>query len=210
MASDYSNAAWFYDNLSRVVFGQALVRAQTRFLSAIPAGANVLIAGGGTGKLLESIAAVHPQRLKITYAEISSKMIARARQRNAGQNEVTFVNDAVEHVAGQEVFDVVITPFLLDSLNPVIFPQVFNHMHQLLKPGGIWLNTDFQLTGKWWQKPLLKSMYFFFRLMGCTDTISLPQIANQFRQLDYDVVKEKGFYGDFILASVYEKQKIVI
>jgi len=205
VASDYSNAAWFYDNLSRIVFGQTLVEAQARFLSAIPADANVLIAGGGTGKLLESIAAIHPQGITITYAEISSKMMAHARQRNAGKNQVTFVNDAVEHVAGREVFDVVITPFLLDSLNPEIFQQVFDHMHQLLRPGGIWLNTDFQLTGKWWQKPLLKSMYFFFRLMGCTDTISLPQIAGSFNKRGYKALQEKAFYGDFILASVFEK-----
>lgn len=205
MASDYSNAAWFYDNLSHVVFGKALIKAQTHFLSAIPAGASVLIAGGGTGKVLESIAAVHPQGLKITYAEIASKMIARARLRDAGQNQVTFINDAVEHVTGREAFDVVITPFLLDSLNPGVFPQVFGHMHQLLKAGGIWLNTDFQLTGPWWQKPLLKSMYFFFRLMGCTDTVSLPQIAGTFREFGYRTAEEHAFFGDFILASVYQK-----
>lgn len=206
VASDYSNAAWFYDRLSRVVFGQTLVKAQIHFLSAIPPHSNILIAGGGTGQLLESIAAIHSQGLKITYAEISAKMIARAQRRNAGQNQVTFINEGVEHISADDKFDVVITAFLLDSLNPQIFSPVFYHMHSLLRLGGIWLNTDFQLTGKWWQKPLLKSMYFFFRLMGCTDTISLPQIARAFRRTGYEVVEERSFYGDFILASVYRKE----
>jgi hypothetical protein len=40
-------------------------------------------------------------------------------------------------------------------------PATFMHIHHMLKPGGMWLNTDFRLTGKWWQFVMLKSMLLF-------------------------------------------------
>ena len=69
-----------------------------------------------------------------------------------------FVNDAIENVVLSADFDVVITPFLFDNFTEQTLQKVFNHIHNSLKPGGIWLNADFQLTGKWWQNVLLKSM----------------------------------------------------
>ena len=136
MASNYDNSAWFYDRLSRVIYGRALIRSQVYLLQHIPAGATILIAGGGTGWILEEITKIHPSGLKITYAEISAKMMALSQKRNAGNNEVTFVNLPVENVQMPDQFDVVITPFLFDNFTEQTLQQVFGHIHQSLKPGG--------------------------------------------------------------------------
>ena len=72
MAANYDNSAWFYDRLSRLIYGKALVRSQVYLLRYIPAGSIILIAGGGTGWILEEISKLHPSGLKITYVEISS------------------------------------------------------------------------------------------------------------------------------------------
>src|SRR5665213_550548 len=98
MASNYDNSAWFYDRLSRVIYGRALIRSQVYLLPCIPAGATILIAGGGTGWILEEIANIYPSGLKIVYAEISAKMMAFSRKRNAGNNEVIFINLPVENI----------------------------------------------------------------------------------------------------------------
>ena len=37
MAANYDNSAWFYDRLSRVVYGRALIRSQVYLLRYIPA-----------------------------------------------------------------------------------------------------------------------------------------------------------------------------
>jgi hypothetical protein len=52
MPANYNNSAWFYDRLSRMVYGRALINAQVYLLQYVPAGASVLIAGGGTGWIL--------------------------------------------------------------------------------------------------------------------------------------------------------------
>jgi ubiquinone/menaquinone biosynthesis C-methylase UbiE len=203
MPSNYNNAAWFYDRLSRVVYGHALVKAQTHFLHLIPANAKVLIAGGGTGWILEEIIKQHPTGLDITYVELAEKMMAISKKRNTCVNSITYLNLPVEEANLQPNFDVIITPFLLDSLSPVNFDKVFSSLHNLLKSGGLWLNTDFQLTGKLWQPALLKSMYLFFRMIGCVENVALPVIRQAFIKAGYAVIDEQSFFGEFILAGAY-------
>lgn len=205
MAANYDNAAWFYDRLSRMVYGKALIKAQTQFLHLIPANGKILIAGGGTGWIIEELSKMHLSGLLINYVELSAKMMAKARNRNGADNIVTYINQPVEAANLPVDFDVVITPFLLDSLSPDVFDKVFDSLHHALKPGSLWLNTDFQLTGKWWQKLLLKSMYFFFRMIGCVDNVDLPLIKQRFAEAGYRVEQEKAFFGDFIGAAAYRK-----
>jgi ubiquinone/menaquinone biosynthesis C-methylase UbiE len=179
-------------------------KRKTHFLHLIPANANVLIAGGGTGWIIEEISKIHPVGLHITYVEISARMMALAKKHTTN-NVVTYVNAPVENAGLLADFDVMITPFLLDSLSPDIFNKVFDNLYDLLKPGGLWLNTDFQLTGKWWQKPLLNTMYFFFRTVGCVDSSILPDLKKAFANKEMKLFDEALFYGNFVAAGVYKK-----
>src|ERR1700756_5595140 len=165
MPANYNNSAWFYDRLSRLVYGKAMINAQRFLLTFIPSGSKVLIVGGGTGLILEQIAELHAGGLKITYVEIAPKMIAVAEKRHVGENAVVFINNAIENVCLQTDFDAVITPFLFDNFTQHNFGLIFEHIQAALKPGGFWLNCDFQRTGKWWQSVLLKTMFLFFRLI---------------------------------------------
>jgi ubiquinone/menaquinone biosynthesis C-methylase UbiE len=141
--------------------------------------------------------------LQITYVEIAVDMMALSKKRNTGSNEVIFINDAVENVNPDANFDVVITPFLFDNFTEETTGKVFNHLHKLLKPGGLWLNTDFQLTGKWWQGVLLTSMFLFFKMLCNIEASKLPDVEKQFEEHGYKVVDEKAFFGDFIISRVY-------
>lgn len=205
MPSNYDNAAWFYDRLSRLVYGDNLVKAQTALLHLIPEKAKILIAGGGTGWIIEEIAKIHPSGLTITYVEVSANMMALSKKRDPRHNLVTYINKPIEEADLSNDFDVVITSFLFDNFSPSTFKRVFNHLNLLLKPGGIWLNTDFQLTGKWWQGPLLKSMYLFFKLLGCMEAKNLADIKPYFQEAVYTVVSQVFFFGDFIASTAYRK-----
>jgi ubiquinone/menaquinone biosynthesis C-methylase UbiE len=205
MASNYDNSAPFYDGLSRMIFGKALVRAQVYLLQFIPANSKILIVGGGTGWILEEIAKVHPTGLAITYVEISANMLSLSRKRDVGDNQVTFINDAIENVALDEDYDVIITAFLFDNFTQDALPAAFEHIHRALKPKGLWLCTDFQITGAVWQRVLLKSMYLFFKLLCGIDTTTLPDIEGQFAQRHYKIKSAKAFFADFILSTQYQK-----
>jgi ubiquinone/menaquinone biosynthesis C-methylase UbiE len=205
MAPNYDNAAWFYDRLSRIVYGKALINAQLYLLPYVPENSNVLIVGGGSGWILEELSQLHSSGLSITYIEVSAKMMALSKQRNVGDNNVTYLNGAVEDIDLPGEFDVIITAFLFDNFNADTLQMVFNHLHQGLKKDGLWLNTDFQLTGKWWQNGLLKSMLLFFRILCHVEASTLPDIDGQFRNNGYQTFASNTFFGDFISSKAYQK-----
>lgn len=202
---NYDNAAPFYDRLSRLVFGKALVNAQVYLLKHIPPNSTILIVGGGTGYILEEITKQHPAGLKITYVEISAKMMALSQKRNYGRNEVNFINKPIQEAKLSQTFDVVITPFLLDNFTDKNLPTIFEPIHQRLKIGGLWFYTDFRLTGKLWQNLMLKSMLLFFKILCGVESWRLPNATGLFVRHKYSVIDEKGFYGNFIISRAYRK-----
>lgn len=205
MSANYNNSVWFYDFLTGLVFGKTLFRAQVYLLNNIKPGNKILIAGGGTGKILEAITSIHHAGLKITYVDVSEKMIAASNKRNTGKNKVTFINAAIESSKLPDNFDVVITPFLLDNFTEENLQKIFSRIDQLLLPGGLWLNTDFQLTGKRWQKIMAGSMLIFFRIICAIEAKKLPDIQNCFNNNGYRIVEQKTYWGDFIITTAYQK-----
>jgi ubiquinone/menaquinone biosynthesis C-methylase UbiE len=205
MSANYDNAAWFYDRLSRVVYGKALINAQLYILPYVPANSKVLIVGGGSGWILDELTHIHPSGLNITYVEISAKMMTLSQKRNIGGNTIIYLNSAIQDTTLPTDFDVIITAFLFDNFKPDTLKGVFDHIHRALKAGGVWLNTDFQLTGRWWQNALLKSMLLFFRALCNVEASTLPDIDGQFRLNGYKVFTSMNFFGDFISSKVYRK-----
>jgi ubiquinone/menaquinone biosynthesis C-methylase UbiE len=206
MAASFNNSAWFYDGLSRLVYGKAIINAQLYLLSFIKPGSNVLIVGGGTGWILDELTKLRPSGLQITYVEVAADMMALSRKRNTNDNIVIFINDAIENVNIAQQFDVAITPFLFDNFKEETLKTVFDQIHSLLKPTGLWLNCDFQLTGKWWQEILLKSMFLFFKTICGIEASKLPGIESCFTLNGYKVLDERMFFNDFIVARAYKKQ----
>ena len=202
---NYDKAASFYDKLSRLVFGDALVKAQVYLLKHIPANAKILIVGGGTGWILDEVTRVHSSGLDITYVEISINMMALSRKRDTGDNIIQFINKPIQTVVLPDDFDVVITPFLLDNFTDKNLPSVYNPIHHALKLGGLWLYTDFQLTGKLWQGIMLKSMLLFFKLLCGVESWRLPDAKGMFARHGYSVVDEKSFFGEFVVSRAYKK-----
>jgi len=205
MSASYDNSAWFYDKLSRLVYGRALVEAQVFLLQFIPPQSHVLIAGGGTGWILDEITKLQSSGLQITYVEVAPKMMVLSKKRNIGDNKVVFFTNPIEDVVLPADFDVVITPFLFDNFSEETLKKVFSHINAALKPGGLWLNADFQLGGKWWQQFLLKSMFGFFRLICNIEASQLPDIKKEFMKYGYTAVKQETFFGEFVVAEMYEK-----
>lgn len=204
MAANYNNSAWFYDRLSQLVYGRALINAQVYLLQFIKPGSKILIVGGGTGWILDEITKLHPSDIQITYAEVATNMITLSKKRNTGNNSVIFINDAIENIPLSADFDIVITPFLFDNFTDQTLQKVFTHIHSSLKPGGLWLNADFQLSGKWWQVVLLKAMFLFFRIICGIEASRLPAIEDQFEQHGYQTIAGQTFFGNFIISTAYK------
>jgi ubiquinone/menaquinone biosynthesis C-methylase UbiE len=206
--NNYDLTASFYDFLSRAVFFRAQLNAQIDQLPFIPAGSKVLIVGGGTGWILEELAKRHNGGLDITYMEISGKMLEKSKRRNLGENRVTFIRSGVETFNTATVFDVVQTGFLFDNFSDARIAQVFLKLHQLLRPGGLWLFSDFHFDpGKspFWQGILLKTMYFFFRSLAHVEADHLSDMMPYFEGKKYQLRTQEQYYRNFIQSKVFQK-----
>jgi len=203
--SNYNTIAWFYDRLASFIFGKTLINTQLFLVNAIPPASRILIVGGGTGWILEEIAALHPVGLSVTYIDSSSKMIALAKKRKCGANQVTFITGTIEAVKLTGPFDIILTPFLFDNFTNKTLQKIFAGINAHLKPKGLWLYCDFHNTEVFWQKFLLKIMYLFFRLFCGIEATRLPDADACFAANHFKIAKQKTFMNGFLRACIYEK-----
>ena len=207
MKNNYDSIAYNYDWLSKLVFGKALILSQTCLLKHIPAGSKVLIAGGGTGWILNESAKIHESGLTITYVEISEKMIVLAKRQDAKSNKVIFVNKAIEDYISNEKYDIIFTAFLFDNFRFEKIETVFRVLKNLLERDGKWLFADFSLDekSKPWQKLLLKAMLFFFRIICNIEARKLIAVDEIFEKNGFEKSVTYSHYRGFIKSSVYDR-----
>jgi ubiquinone/menaquinone biosynthesis C-methylase UbiE len=208
MPANYDKIARVYDLLSRMVFGGAIASAQVRLLEGLPTGdCRLLIVGGGTGWILEELGRLRPEGIAIDYIEASGEMIALSKKRNCGKNTINFVHTAIENFEAGYLYRVIVTPFVLDNFKEPKLKMIFDQLDNLLEEEGTWLYADFvygKTASPFWQKILLKIMYFFFRLTAKIEANELLDVEKYFAK-GYQKKMEAKFYFDFIKAVVYEK-----
>lgn len=208
--ADYNRVAHFYDPLSRLVFGDTIVQSQKFLISNIPPNASLLIIGGGTGWILEEIAALHAKGLKITYVDQSERMICMSKKRRYGHNRADFICSPIQQVQLKEKYQVVITTFLFDNFSKQTLDLIFKKISPLLTESGQWLFADFEYQkDRMCSKILLKMMYSFFGLICRLETTCLPDTDKLFTSYNYEAVKMEQFYDGFIRSVVYRKQVAV-
>lgn len=202
-----------YDALAELVYGQTQRQAQAHFLSRIPPGARVLILGGGSGWILPALLRRSAPR-HVLFLEASGKMLAKAQTyfqqhapSSAGRVEFRHGTEAV--LLPTEMFEVVLTPFVLDLFSNAEMRALLQRLDAALAPGGRWLHTDFYASAdprhRWWQQPLLWCMYRFFRAVSHISAQELPAFDRAFGELGYQVQQEAFFYGRFMRAQVLVK-----
>jgi ubiquinone/menaquinone biosynthesis C-methylase UbiE len=207
MDPDFNKVARPYDFISRLVFGNSLVKAQVSTFHYIPPNSSILIVGGGTGWLLEEISKIHNSGLKISYVENSSEMINLSKKRYWQDNKVAFFHQPIQEFYMDKPFDVIITPFFFDLFKKDEIEFIFSSLDKKLKKNGLWLYADFipeKYQIRLWQKVLLKTMYFFFGHISNVEAKRLVDMDFYFTK-GYAKVSEDWFYGRFVRAVVYQK-----
>lgn len=207
MAADYDLIARIYDPLSRMVFGRVLMRAQEALLPCIPPDSHILIVGGGTGWILERIAAIYSHGLVIDYIEPSARMMGLSRQRSCGDNVVRFHQIPIEQFTSEERYGIVITPFLFDNFSQDHARRVFDHISAMQHSASLWLYTDYNITAgsPFWQRVLLGVMYAFFRMVSGVEARRMPEIEPLFARGHVPVFSQH-FWAGFILSAAYRRR----
>lgn len=207
MKGNYDPVAFYYDNLTKFVFGNAIKESQQFLINVIKEKSKILIIGGGSGWILEAISARYSRGLEITYIEYSKKMIALSKIKNRGENKVEFINQSIFDVELNNQYDVVITPFIFDNFSASSIDAIINKINKQVVKDGLWLHADFQNTAQnaWWQRLLLRCMYLFFKLTCNIEAFKLSETRSKFERAGYKIISSKTFYSNFICSIVYGK-----
>ena len=132
-------------------------------------------------------------------------MVALAKKRNTGANKVTFIALPIQQVVIDDVYDIVLTPFFFDNFTNEDAQEIFSSIDRSMNRGGVWLYCDFNKTTVFWQKTVLKIMYFFFRISCGIKTDKLPDMGSCFAKHGYQLKNQKTFLNGFINAAVYTR-----
>ena len=200
MIPDYNNIAWIYDWLAKIVFGRKLELAKQAYLAQIPKNANVLVVGGGTGKILDYLRDLDKQ-LKVDFIEQSEAMILRAKKRKTTGLRLNFYNHSILDLKTTD-YDVVLTNFFFDQFSKDQAYLVLQHLKPKLRRNGILVFSDFISTNHWWDKLIVRLMYFFFQLTVNMQANALPPYNYLFSSHNYYPISSKKI-GRNIIATVY-------
>ncbi|HEY8938239.1 MAG TPA: class I SAM-dependent methyltransferase [Cyclobacteriaceae bacterium] len=196
--NNFNRVAFLYDALVRLVFGNAMVKAQTFLLSTIKANATILIIGGGTGWILKTL---RPD-CEVWYVDASSKMIGKAREQDV-DCKVHFIHGTENDIPDRQ-FDIIITNFYFDLFTTTKVEVVINKIKTRMKSNAYWIATDF-VDDVWWHRFMLGIMYLFFRLTCNIESKILPAWTESFNQNDFQVIESKTFYAGFIKTVLWKQ-----
>ena len=202
----FDRVAWFYDALATLVFGAALRNTQRAALTGLPAGTpHVLILGGGTGWVLAEVLRRRPAAT-VLYLEASPRMLARARARLRPEQlaQVVFRHGTQAALAPAEIFDAVLTFFVLDCIAAPDLPDALARLHAALRPGGFWLLADFRPARRGWRRWLLAAMFWFFRLTTRLLARELPDLVAALTARGLRGEAKGRFYGGATEATVFQ------
>ena len=215
---NFDSIAPVYDLLASLVFGKTIRNTQRHYLSVIPDHARILIIGGGSGWILTDILLRKKNLRHITYLEASSVMLDLASKKlttfKALPTEsqlpvITFRHGTEDDIPADDFYDVVITNFFLDLFDEAELQEVMKKLSAVLHPEGIWLFSDFNICNQpvnaWWQRLLVRSMYWFFRITCQLTPASLPDFKRAFHQHGWIQTQSKYFFHEMMVTKVFRR-----
>ena len=205
--NDFDHIAPLYDRLVRLIFGNAMYQAQTRYLNEIEGNSSVLILGGGTGWLLAELLSLKPS-CSVVYIDASNQMIERARQKiGVLSQKVSFIHGTENDIPPGSSFDVIITHFYLDLFDPTTCRQVSGIIRNYCHQRTLWLACDF-MNVTWWHGTMLWVMYKFFRFTSDLRTKSIPDWRKCVQDAGFSEIGVEYFFKKFICSSLYRQAVI--
>ena len=190
----------YYDKLVKIVFGNAIERAQLDLLSNVRNEDSILVLGGGSGWWLNYLTKTNPG-CSIDFVEASDRMIELASMRAKGHRQIQFVHGTELNIP-EKKYDVIILFFFLDMFDAVGITTLLRNLQKHARENARLLVVEF-VHEAFWHKILLVMMYSFFRLIGAIDNRKLAPWQQIIFESGISEKNAKLYYGDFIKGCVY-------
>ncbi|GAB3922424.1 class I SAM-dependent methyltransferase [Larkinella terrae] len=205
-ASGFDLIAPIYDPLSRLVFGNALRKAQAHWLDQIPKNAAILVFGGGSGWLLARVLSGCAPR-KVIYIDVAPAMIALSREKVNNDSRVEFRIGTETSITADDRVDAVLTPFILDLFTEdELKNRLLPILYKSLNDNGLWLCADFAQPKTEWQRAIMWCQYRFFRILSHISADRLPNWQLLVTNLVLaEPQQAASFFGGLVVSTYWRK-----
>jgi SAM-dependent methyltransferase len=184
-----SIARW-YRWLEYAAFGGALRRRREAFLFELGNPQKVLVLGDGDGRFLQLFTALYPNA-RVDAVDVSARMIELAQARAPA---VTFNLADAREFPFEENYDLAVAHFFFDCFEAQELQTLLSRIR-----ANTWLVSEFQTTR--WSWPIVRALYFFFRLTTGLRVTSLPDHRAILSSLGYQIEDEQRALGGLVVSE---------
>lgn len=200
-SNNFDQIARCYDSIVHLVFGAQLINATSRYFPEIDHSDQILIVGGGSGKLLHHL----PARAMIDYLELSIQMIRLTKKQ--GISGINYIHSNIESYTIEKKYDVIILPFFLDLFPEKKIALLLNKLSENLQSKGRLYISDFAPPSRVIDKVLLKLMIIGLKPFVRLTIAQLADIQSLVPSSIFSIQKLSKWRHGFIFSAVYEKRE---
>jgi len=187
-------APW-YRWLEYAAFGGALRRRREAFLFELGNPQKVLVLGDGDGRFLQVFTALYPQA-SIDAVDGSVRMIELAQARAPS---VTFHHADAREFCFEQQYDLAVAHFFFDCFEQQELASLLARV-----PTESWLVSEFQNTP--WSWPILRALYFFFRITTGLRVKSLPDHRTALEKIGFRPVKHQSALAGLLTSELWLRE----
>jgi SAM-dependent methyltransferase len=191
-----SIARW-YRWLEYAAFGGALRRRREAFLFELGNPQKVVVLGDGDGRFLQLFSALYPEA-RVDAVELSERMIELARSRVASDRVTLHHADAREFEF--EEYDLAVAHFFFDCLEGEELLALLCRVR-----AKSWLVSEFRNTR--WSWPVVRGLYFFFRLTTGLRVTSLPDHRTVLEGLGFRREREQKALRGLVVSELWVRRQ---
>ena len=184
-------ARW-YRWLEYASFGGALRKRREAFLFELGNPQEVLALGDGDGRFLQGFAALYPQA-SVDAVDSSARMIELARARVPS---ATFHLADAREFAFEKQYDLAIAHFFFDCFEQDELRALLGRIR-----ANCWLVSEFQNTH--WSWPVIRGLYFFFRMTTGLRLTSLPDHRRVLEGLGFRMEKMEQVLRGLVVSELW-------
>lgn len=212
---NFNRVAPIYDFFKTLLFLGSIQRCQYYHLPHLKGCKNILVIGGGTGRIVGAIQQYCAFDTMV-YVDSSEQMIKKAREfirkkypgiENLIEFQTSDVNDLLLH----KQFDAIIMPFVADcfSSNPLI--NLGKKLSKVLSPGGILLLSDFYESkssglAKALSRIITVPLYFVLDILCGLGINRLPDFDELTNTMNLGKTGEHLFFFGLLKSMVYQRK----
>jgi ubiquinone/menaquinone biosynthesis C-methylase UbiE len=209
--ADFDRVARIYRWAEYASLGPLLQRARKHFLPELRACRRAMVLGDGDGRFLARLMAQNTEMQAVAIdTSVAMLELLRRNCMRAAQDAETrprlALASALETMPAPET-DLIVTHFFLDCLAQSEVDTLTKSYAARLRPGTLWVVSDFALPHAPWLRPLaaayIRALYFAFRVLTGLRVTRLPDAQTALERAGFTRVLRKEFARGLVYTELW-------